>query len=395
MNILISSLVDLKKSSHNSRLHQFIRYLSKRHEITIISINDFWKVKCDSKSECYLSDFNDIFERVNYVYISNNKISPVLQEIMSPLKKNYIGDMLKDNEYDLHFCYNSLALGNIISRKSNSNNINTIYDIADDLPEMARTSPQIPRLIRPISGLASRLILNDNIKLADKITYTTESLRSSYNLPMDKSIYIPNGVDTELFRNCPSDNLKSNLGIEDYFVIGHVGVLREWLDFKPLFKAIKILSKSQKIKLLLVGGGVGYDETVRLIKEYNILEDSILTGTIPYSKVPKYISCMDACIVPFKLDKVSQNSLPLKLLEYMSCEKPIISTRVNNVVNNFGSFVFFASSYLEYMDKINELISDERLRSHHGSIGRKLAVDKYEWSKIVSKLELLFEVTAS
>ena len=39
MNILLTSIVDMKKSQHN-RPHQLVRYLSKKHEITVLSIND-------------------------------------------------------------------------------------------------------------------------------------------------------------------------------------------------------------------------------------------------------------------------------------------------------------------------------------------------------------------
>jgi len=42
VKILVSSIVDLSKTSHN-RLHQFIRHLSRNHSITVLSINDWWK----------------------------------------------------------------------------------------------------------------------------------------------------------------------------------------------------------------------------------------------------------------------------------------------------------------------------------------------------------------
>ena len=42
MKILVTSIVDLKKTAHN-RLHQFVRYLAQNHEVTVLSINDWWK----------------------------------------------------------------------------------------------------------------------------------------------------------------------------------------------------------------------------------------------------------------------------------------------------------------------------------------------------------------
>jgi len=57
MKILITSIVDLKKSQHQTlrkfnqnvqhfgwiRPHQFVKHLSKKHDVTVLSINDWWK----------------------------------------------------------------------------------------------------------------------------------------------------------------------------------------------------------------------------------------------------------------------------------------------------------------------------------------------------------------
>ena len=58
MKILMTSIVDLKKSQHN-RPHQFVKYLSKNHEVTVLSINDWWKGGQDNP-EGYSSDFDDV-----------------------------------------------------------------------------------------------------------------------------------------------------------------------------------------------------------------------------------------------------------------------------------------------------------------------------------------------
>ncbi len=42
MNILMTSIMDMKKSRHN-RPHQLVKHISKKHDITVLSINDWWK----------------------------------------------------------------------------------------------------------------------------------------------------------------------------------------------------------------------------------------------------------------------------------------------------------------------------------------------------------------
>jgi len=325
------------------------------------------------------------------MYLTDKKISPVLQELLCIVRPKKIEKILKKSDFDIHFSYNSLLCGYVVSKYFNSRNVNTIYDIADDLPEMARTSPQIPWPLKPFSGLASSLVLKENIKLAKKVTCTTDSLIASCKIPNNKSVLIPNGVDTELFREYPSCNLRAELGIDNCFVIGHVGVLREWLDFRPLFSAFRTLSKSMDSRLLIVGGGIGYDETVRLAEEYGISKSIVFTGTVPYSQVPYYISCMDVGVIPFKQDRVSQNSLPLKLFEYMACNKPVISTNVQGVIENFKNSVLYASNSEDYINKIQTIFLDDELKKHLGSKGRSLVVTNYDWRIITESLENLFK----
>ncbi len=389
MKILISSLIDLQKSSHNSRLHQFIKNLSGKHEISVVSINDYWKEKWDPKSKEFQDDFKHLLDNINYIYLTDKKISPILQEMTSVIEPSSIKGLLKE-DYDIHFSYNCLFCGYAITKRLNLKGINTIYDLADDLPGMARTSPQIPGPIKPLGGLVSKMVLKKNIALAKKVTCTTESLSRSYEVPSDKSILLPNGVDTDLFKNYISDNIKNKLQIDnDCFIIGHVGVLREWLDFDALFKAFKILSVSFNMKLLIVGGGIGYEDTVRLAKKYNIIRNVIFTGTVPYSQVPRYISCMDVGVIPFKLDEVSQNSLPLKLFEYMACEKPVISTNVKGIKENIGDMVLYASNCSDYIQRMSELLADENMKKALGTAGRKRVIDDFDWSKVTLKLEKL------
>jgi len=42
MNILMTSIVDMNKSQHN-RPHQLVKHFSNKHDITVLSINYWWK----------------------------------------------------------------------------------------------------------------------------------------------------------------------------------------------------------------------------------------------------------------------------------------------------------------------------------------------------------------
>jgi len=255
---------------------------------------------------------------------------------------------------------------------------------------MIRNSPQIPSALRPPSGLIGDIMVNRNIKVSTKTVCTNESLRNSCGVPLGKCEVIPNGVDTELFKNYPSQRLRCALGIEVDFVVGYVGVLREWVDLKPLFKALSHLdAKYPDIKVLVVGeeGRLKYNKD--LTHRYGISDRVIFAGTVPYLSVPKYISCMDVCLIPFKPNRVSHNALPLKLFEYMACERPIICNRLTGVTQAVDNKVLYASNEEEYMDSLVKLYNNRQLRERMGTEGRKFVRESFSWLTINSKFERL------
>lgn len=366
----MTSIVDLKNSQHN-RPHQFVKYLSRKHDITVLSIKDWWK-EGQGDLNSYSSDFNDIFEGVDFQYLTERRISPVLQEVFF---KKKVEELSKEN-FDVHLNYNCLITGYRASKR-----FKTIFDIADDLPAMIRTSPQIPRFLRPFGEIMGKFFLNKDAQYADYFTLTTESLRKTYNILDEKSEVLPNGVDTKLFKNdCCA---KEKLGL-DGFIIGYVGVLRDWVNFLPVFKALKCLDDD--IKLLIVGSEGRFQETKDLAKRCGVSNRVIFTGMVPYLEVPKYISAMDVGLIPFNGDKVSYNSLPIKLFEYFACGKPVISSEISSIRSNFSEEVFFASTSKDYAAKIDLLYKDSKLRRKIGKKCRKIS-ENYNWENITAKLE--------
>ena len=391
MRILITSIVDLKKTSHN-RLHQFIRHLSRNHSITVLSINDWWKTSQTDVSQ-YQLGVEDILRSVDIKYLTKHRISPVLQEVFSVVTLNRILREIDYTRFDVHLNYNTLISGYYVAKRLRAWGINTVYDIADDLPEMIASSPQIPSWLRPLGKLVGSSMVKRNINISRKTVYITSSLRNSYQVSQDKSEIIPNGVDTELFKSYPSQPLRHNLGIEQNFVVGYVGVLREWVDFEPVFAAIKQIEEDKhNVKVLIVGEEGGITRVKNLTEKYQISDEVIFTGTVSYTKVPEYISCMDVCLIPFKANRLSDGALPLKLFEYMSCEKPVICSNLTSVAQAARDRVLYASNQGEYQKNLVALYNNRELREKMGVEGREFAKQGYSWVNILSKLdEVLYE----
>ena len=384
MRILVLSLPDLRKI-YPQRPHHLLKHLSKKHEVTVLSVNAWW---LKEKQDEYL---NECLKNVEILYPSKQKIHPILQEIS--IIKKYLFDDTNIGTFDVLLSLNDLIAAHFLSKREK---IPMVFDICDDIPKYIGSSPQIPRLLRPFGEFFGKIMLKKNIKLSKRITYTIESLRKIYNMPQNKSLLIPNGVDTELFY-CDPQHFKEEFSIsEDDFIIGFIGFLGEWVDLEsPLISLKKLIKDNFKVKMLIVGDGNKLTHVENIVKRLNISGSVIFTGSVPYTKVPKYISCMDVCLLPFKKDAVSENALPLKLFEYMACEKPVISAKLPGVVDAVHDKVLYASNKEEFTDKIIKLYKDEKLRRKMGQEGRKFVEEGYSWSKIALKFEkVLLEVVS-
>ena len=384
MKILVTSLPDLKKISPQ-RPHHLLKYLSQKHEVTVLCVNAWW---LKERQDEYL---RSSLKNVNIYYICENKLSPILQEIFAIKSLKNLGNL----DFDIHISLNSLLMSYTVAKKLK---VPCLFDICDDIISWIDSSPQIPTLLKSIGKVVGSFMLERNIKITERITYSTEFLKRSYSLPENKSVLIPNGVDTNLFyKRNEETKAKERFNIsEDVLVLGFVGFLGEWVDLQTVFETIKILQDQVKIRLIVVGNGSKFARFKELSKNCGVQENVIFTGDVPYSEVPEYISYMDICLLPFDTSAVSQHALPLKLFEYMACEKPVISTPLAGVKEAVEDQVLYASNADELKQRILELYHNEELRKRLGKEGRRFVERNYSWNKICRKFEeVLIEASES
>lgn len=371
MNILITSIIDLEKTSY-SRLHHFIGHLlGKGHKITVISIRDSWKHKG-------LKQNQELIKKIKIRYVTDKEIGLMLQKGMALFSISRILKGIDLKKIDVHLSYNSLILSYLISNRLKRYNINTVYDLADDLPDMIRTSPQVPSFLRIFAGYFSRSMLVKNLKNAKIITISAKEFIDSMGIKNYKHVYLPNGVDLNRFRPKKS----RHKGI----VVGYLGALREWVDLRPMLLAVKNL-KGYRIKVLIVGGEEDLPQYKEFVRKHRIESRVNFTGNVPYREVPRYINEMDITTVPFKKNRVTDGTCPLKLLEYIACEKPAIVSKLNETKRMLGKSVLYATTTREWEKQISILYHDAILRELLGRQGRQFVEKNFNWEHICQKME--------
>lgn len=113
---------------------------------------------------------------------------------------------------------------------------------------------------------------------------------------VDRNIHIiPTGIELERFytEQIDSKKLESLRKKEkikkDDFVLLFIGRLAQEKNVVYIIDVIKdIIPKCPKIKLLIVGDGPDFEEYKELITKYKIEDNVIMTGKVPWEKVPYY-----------------------------------------------------------------------------------------------------------
>src|SRR6266436_8741108 len=83
---------------------------------------------------------------------------------------------------------------------------------------------------------------------------------------------------------------------------------------------IYVARKRPNYSFVLLGGVFDTD-----ISELSRLPNIRLLGQQPYETMPQYLYHFDACLIPFKTIDTTAATDPVKVYEYLSAGKPVVS----------------------------------------------------------------------
>jgi glycosyltransferase involved in cell wall biosynthesis len=259
----------------------------------------------------------------------------------------------------------------------------------------------IPMVLEMIGPRVSPL----SLKTARKVlAYSTVMVGG--RVPAEKLEIVPAGVDTRIFVPDPKAGaeVRRRHGLEDDVVVGYVGTFQRWHGVNGLLSACARLRRGdRRIKVLLVGPY--FADAMKFGKEIGLDGDAIFTGPVSYEAVPHYINACDILCAPYdpSLSTIRSESgigAPLKVLEYMACAKPIVSTSVppiTKVVENGRTGVLVPPGDIASLaSALGDLVDARQHRESLGRSAREAVVARYSWDALTETLEhVLIEAKAT
>jgi len=402
--ILIISDSDLRKS-FIGRKHYLIKYLSINFDIIIFNPHLYWKEKNEEYRNYYkYSKECDVFLK-NSLIINGYpiKIHDIyISEIFNFLP-NYclLFKIITKNKIDIILNFSNVTIGILLRlcRKK----IPVILDLLDYRPGQVGFSTQSKLPLISYAQKYIEILQNYNIKYSEAIVACSEELRKYALYKSAKKVkLITNGVDMDLMHPFMNVRIKKNLGFsEKDFIIGYIGGVHWLLDLEMVFNVIQHFSNNKKeIKLLIVGDGSHLFQYIKLAEKMNILDKVKFVGRVGKFESPLYINSMDVGLIPFRKDNVAFYSFPLKILDYLACGKPVISSNIPALKkiskkDEFDKFIFYADDKETFVYILNEIIdkiNDIKNPIHIQNIRNKLI--NFDWKSLAKEYyKFLLEVS--
>ncbi len=387
MKILLIQESDWINRNPHQQHHLMERLSTKGHEIVVIDYEIDWKNNPKKKIFDKRTVFHNVHKiqpraKIKVIRPFSLKI-PVL-EYISVLFSHRKEIKRQINEFKPDVIIGLGIINTYIASKlAKKNNIPFVYYWIDVLHTLISTK-QFQFFGRYLEKKAignSSQVIAINEKLRDYVL--------SLGAKKDKTVVVGTGIDLDRYDpKIDGLNIRETYGIEkDVNVLFFMGWLYHFSGLKEVATELA-RSDDNSTKLLIVGDGDAFDDLKKIKEDYDVHDQIILTGKQPFDKIPEFVASSDICLLPaYPDEEVMQDIVPIKMYEYLSMEKPVITTHLPGIMNEFGndSGVVYVDGSVDSLVKSRELIDDDIIPKL-GKKGRA-KTEGYDWTKITDDFE--------
>lgn len=254
----------------------------------------------------------------------------------------------------------------------------------------------------------SKVLQNTYLKISDKqITHhcdriitlsnsLSQWISKEYRVPEEMITVVPNGVDSILFapdriHKEKADKLKQEMGIRKKIIL-YAGYLDSINGIPFLLKVIPQIMHERNDAIFIFIGHGPEEEAINLLSKKYPHNIKILT-MVPYDEMPIYYEMCDLFVIPRPSTISSETLTPLKLLEAMAMEKPVLASNVGGmseiIVNGENGYLYQKNNLNSFIKTLHIALdsSDNKI----GKNARRTVVENYRWDKSANILRRVYE----
>lgn len=194
-------------------------------------------------------------------------------------------------------------------------------------------------------------------------------------------VFVPNGADVQHFAQARQQSLPLAAEVADLPrpMVGYIGAISQWMDQDML---VALAERHPQWSLVMVGP-VDTD-----VSRLQALPNVHLLGQKNYQTLPTYLKAFDVAVIPFTINDLTTGVNPVKLYEYLAAGKPVVSSRLPEVVP-FAPAVQLASTPAEFVAQVEEALTAD----NPAGIAQRVALaEENSWE---NRAEVMSEVILS
>ncbi len=221
----------------------------------------------------------------------------------------------------------------------------SVYQCVDDMS-------QAPYMKKHGANLENQCIAD-----ADFTLVTSSELKRLKSLYSDRVFLLPNAADVGLFRQAIQSPLPRprDLAVipEGKKVITYMGNICQRLDYELLKK----IAKAHDDKFLLMIGPAARKDYIS--SGLASMPNVVFTGKKNIDELPAYLQHSNCCIIPFLCNQLTRSIYPLKINEYLSAGRPVVTTNFSEDILSFDGVARVARNHDEFLTLINKAMLED------------------------------------
>jgi glycosyltransferase involved in cell wall biosynthesis len=251
------------------------------------------------------------------------------------------------------------------------------------------TNPMVAGVVGTLGESSSHYICTDNYEACDgafnslhdlecSLLQKVDSCFSTSHVLMGMKIpksgenhFISQGVDTNHFKPT-GGSPPAALACLKKPIVGYFGLLESWVDFELIARCAENYPHASFVIMGEIKTDIsvlsGHDNITRL-------------DHIPFEDLPRFAEVFDVALIPRRINELTVAMNPIKLLEYLALELPVVSTNLPEV-RRYGDLVFVAENNEHFVRLIGQALNDntpDRRRR------RRLAAEGISWDSVADR----------
>jgi glycosyltransferase involved in cell wall biosynthesis len=220
---------------------------------------------------------------------------------------------------------------------------------------------------------------------ADLVFCVAKGLLRQVEPKRPDALYLPNGAEAERFAE-PAGAAELapeflELASNGRPIAGYYGAIASWFDAELLAAAAALRSDWG---FAVIGKTLSRTRALRALKK---LSNVRVLGAQPYAALPHYLARFTAAMIPFRINRITEATSPIKLYEYFAGGKPVIATAMPECAAFPEVHIVRSAKELSTaLDRAQEEEKDPAFRERMRAIGRRNS-----WSARVEAVEASLE----